>query len=74
MVQKNVWKTTFRSTSEIRLQGAGKTIEKPLKELPWNQQIAKVSKATTVKTRKIETVFKTGCLVSYKQGIILETG
>ena len=43
MARKNVWKTTFHSTfwgdSTLANQGAGKTIEKPLKELPWNQQV-----------------------------------
>ena len=33
---KNVQKTTFDST--LANQSTGKTIEKPLKELPWNQQ------------------------------------
>ena len=36
MARKNVQKTTFDST--LASQKTGKTIEKPLKELPWNQQ------------------------------------
>ena len=37
MAQKYVRKTTFDST--LANQKTGKTIGKPLKELPWNQQI-----------------------------------
>ena len=29
----------FWDDSTLAYQGAGKTIEKPLKELPWNQQV-----------------------------------
>ena len=29
----------FSDDSTFAKQGAGKTIEKPLKELPWNQQV-----------------------------------
>ena len=37
MVRKNVQKTMFDST--LANQKTGKTVEEPLKELPWNQQI-----------------------------------
>ena len=36
MARRNVQKTTFDST--LSNQKTEKTIEKPLKELPWNQQ------------------------------------
>ena len=35
---KNHIPFNFRDDSTLANQGAGKTIEKPLKELPWNQQ------------------------------------
>ena len=32
----------FGDDSTLANQGAGKTIEEPLKELPWNQQMTKM--------------------------------
>ena len=36
---KNHIPIDFWDDSTLANQGAGKTIEKPLKELPWNQQL-----------------------------------
>ena len=39
MARKNVYiPFNFSDDSTLANQGAGKTIEKPLQELPWNQQ------------------------------------
>ena len=46
MARKNVEKNTFDST--LANQKTGKTIEKPLKELPWNQQFCSYIRAFTV--------------------------
>ena len=35
---KTTFHSNFEDDSTLANQGAGKTIEKPLKELPWNQK------------------------------------
>ena len=40
----------FCDDSILANQGAGKTIEKPLKELPWNQQNLELTVCNTIRT------------------------